>query len=717
MDNLHEIPQDTLRFLDILRKRPEETRIRLIHNAKSRGTGAEKAMFSAETLARWSTCQASIYAVINHGGDADAEITGCVGLFMEHDDRTLEQQASCWENILPPPTIQIYTGRKSLHQYWVANTIVNPKHWCQLTGLLIKVFGSDPSVSNLSRLMRLPGFRHFDRAGKAGDICSIVNTSHPTYDIDELERALRAAMPSPEPLWIGRGFSQKTSTNDEWEAAKPCPICGRDLDEKCRITIDGAFIQCHIGDTFAPPELAKGRLLKGHDGNQWRRKGPTSNVYGAAIGFQLVQQLGDSVGQKSTLSKRELIGFLKSHYGPRLKWNELKKRVELDGEPVEDLDLLHCKLAEDHGIDHNSATVRDTVLYASKANSFHSVRDFLLKAEEEDFDTPWTDVGSHYLGLKTPIESKMFGIHLLAAAYRAFQPGYPYDCMAILKGPQGIGKTRTMKILAGSPDHYISSAAAQQDKDFLLQIGTCWHCELEEIDGHIDSRHEAQLKALISRHTDNFRPPYGRNNADFPRPSILTGTTNQNQFLVDVTGNRRFMIIDMKTPVDLDLLQNDVLKIWSAIMAAYREGIQPRLTREEQEQAARIASQSMKEDPWLGQIEASIRNIPVVFTHHILCAVLGFEAKSLKTGRTSEQRRVSDCLSTLGYTLNPGQATGLNKANPGNVGWSERTRGVWFAPGVDVTCNGQQIVNLLRASGNELPPGPAFNPNKERDIF
>ncbi len=707
MDNSHGIPQDTLRFLEILGKKPDETRIRLIHNAKSQGTGAEKGDFSAETLAQWSRRKASIYAVINHGGDTDAEILGCVGLFMEHDDRPIDQQSKCWQGILPPPTLQVYSGGKSLHQYWITNEILDLERWRSATEMLIKVFGSDPAICNPSRVMRLPGYQYYNRQGNQGGICSIINHSFPTYDIDDLDGGLRAALPQVCSQRVGHGWN-KASSNSDWEAAKPCPICGRDLDDKCRIKADQTYVQCHLGDTFAPPEQAKGKLLKGHDGNHWKRKGPTINVYGPAIGFQLVDKECSPDGSKKTLSKRELIGFLRSHYGLRLAWNELKKRVELDGDVVDDLDLMHCKLAEDHGIDHNSATVRDTILYASKANSFHSVQDFLLEAETESFDTPWTDIGLEYLGLKTPIESKMFGIHLLAAVYRAFQPGYPYDCMAILKGPQGIGKTRTIKILAGSPLHYISSAAAQQDKDFLLQVGTCWHCELEEIDGHIDSRHDAQLKALISRHTDNYRPPYGRNNTDFPRPSVLTGTTNQHQFLVDITGNRRFMIIDMKTPVDLDVLQRDVYKIWSAVMVAYRQGIQPRLTKHEQMEAARIAAQSMKEDPWLGQIEASIQGLPVVFTHQILRKVLGFDAKSLKTGRSSEYRRVSDCLSTLGYSMLQGQASGLNKAQPGNLGWSERTRGVWFAQGVHPTSKGQEIVDLLRAVGKHLPPGPAF---------
>lgn len=716
MENKYEIPQETLRFLNILGKKPEETRIRLIHNPRSKGSGAEKALLSAETLAQWSKRQASIYAVINHGGDSDAVITSCVGLFMEHDDRSIEQQATCWEGILPAPTLQVDTGGKSLHQYWVTKEALDPERWRQLTQLLIRVFGSDSSICNPSRVMRLPGFRHFDRQGHPGRMCTIINDTHPTYDIEELESALRAALPAASTQCSKNNWKQ-SSSNSEWEAARPCPICGRDLDDKCRITADGTFIQCHLGDTFAPPEQAKGKLLKGHDGNHWKRKGPTSNVYGPAIGFQLVDDDSPQGGSKKSMSKRELIVFIRSHYDTKLAWNELKKRVELNGKVIDELDLMHCHLAEEHGINHNSATVRDAILYASKANSFHSVRDFLLKAEKETHDTAWTDIGIKYLGLQTPIESKMFGIHLLASVYRAFQPGYPYDCMLILKGKQGIGKTRTMKILAGSPDHYISSAAAQQDKDFLLQVGTCWHCELEEIDGHIDSRHEAQLKALISRHTDNYRPPYGRNNADFPRPSVLTGTTNQHQFLVDVTGNRRFMVIDMKTHVDLAVLQRDVLKIWSSVMAAYRAGIQPWLTQQEQQEAARLASQSMKEDPWLGQIEASIRTIPVVFTHQILRSVLGFDAKSLKTGRTSEHRRVNDCLCSLGYTLLQGQATGLNRVTPGNLGWSERTRGVWFAPGIEPTSNGQRIVDLLRNSGHELPTGPGFNPHTDSGSF
>ncbi|MGC6483381.1 MAG: hypothetical protein ACON4T_07455 [Synechococcus sp.] len=108
-------------------------------------------------MAQWSKRQASIYAVINHAGDSDADITSCGGLFMEHDDRSIEQQATCWEGILPAPTLQVDTGGNSLHQYWVTKEALDPERWRQLTQLLIRVFGSDSSICNPSHVMRLPG--------------------------------------------------------------------------------------------------------------------------------------------------------------------------------------------------------------------------------------------------------------------------------------------------------------------------------------------------------------------------------------------------------------------------------------------------------------------------------------------------------------------------------------------------------------------------------
>jgi hypothetical protein len=184
-------------------------------------------------------------------GDTDADITSCVGLFMEHDDLPKQQQLTCWQGILPPPTLQVDTGGKSIHQYWVCDEHLDTDRWRALTKMMIQVFNSDSSICNPSRVMRLPGYQHFDRKGNPGGICSIVNDTHPKYSFEELESALRAALPKVPAVCHEQKWS-KQSSNSDWEAARPCPICGRDLDDKCRISTDGAFIQCHVGDTFAP---------------------------------------------------------------------------------------------------------------------------------------------------------------------------------------------------------------------------------------------------------------------------------------------------------------------------------------------------------------------------------------------------------------------------------------------------------------------------------
>jgi predicted P-loop ATPase len=704
MERESSLPWDTSRFFEIIGKDPGKARIRGIANPSTWGRGAIKADCDAKTLNQWSRRQFGIYAVINNGGDDDTSIISCPALFVEHDDLSIEEQAMCWQGLLPEPTIQIFTGGKSLHQYWVFTSPINPERWLVLQGKLIDLLKSDPSVRNLSRVMRLPGYTYYNKKGEQGPVSTIYACSEKKYTVEDLEQALAgvsvANPPSPAP--------SLHSNNDAWQSAKPCPICGRDLDEKCRINVEETFIQCHLGDTFMPPSLNKGALLQGFDGQQWKQTGRTGNVYGDAMGFKLVEE---SRSNSPVKNKSDLIAFIQDEYRGQLAWNDLKRRLELNGEPIKDLNLMHCELAAKHSVHHTSADVRDAFLFVGKQATYNPVQNFLLQAEPYEPACSLDEIGSRYLSLKTPIESRILGLHLLAAVHRAFHPGYEYDQILIMRGKQGVGKTRAIKALAGSPEHYISTSVLTNEKDFLIQLGACWHCEFEEIDGHIDSKHDAQLKALISRHTDNYRAPYAASVEDQPRRCVFWGTTNQDKLLVDSTGNRRMMIVDLVDEIDHKRLCTDLMMIWSAVMKAYREGQHCVLTRQEIELVAQIALESFKEDPWLGIIEAHIDGTPVVFDHDILKSVLGMEVRHIKGGRSGDSRRIRDCLTQMGYQRYPHQVNGLNKHN---MGYTQRTRGVWFAPNIEPTPNGQVIVDLLKAAKKVLPVGPGF---KREDPF
>ena len=113
MSNPFVMPQDTLRFLEILGKNPATTRIRTIANKKSDFRSAQVGQLEPVTLERWIRLKGGIYVVVNDGGDSDESITACRALFIEHDDMSIEKQLSCWEGILPRPTMQVHTGGKT----------------------------------------------------------------------------------------------------------------------------------------------------------------------------------------------------------------------------------------------------------------------------------------------------------------------------------------------------------------------------------------------------------------------------------------------------------------------------------------------------------------------------------------------------------------------------------------------------------------------------
>lgn len=48
------------------------------------------------------------------------------------------------------------------------------------------------------------------------------------------------------------------------------------------------------------------------------------------------------------------------------------------------------------------------------------------------------------------------------------------------------------------------------------------------------------IKKVITSRVDRFRPPYARAARDFPRQCVFVGTTNEDNYLKDHTGARRF---------------------------------------------------------------------------------------------------------------------------------------------------------------------------------
>lgn len=174
---------------------------------------------------------------------------------------------------------------------------------------------------------------------------------------------------------------------------------------------------------------------------------------------------------------------------------------------------------------------------------------------------------------------------------RALYPGTKFDYVLVLEGPQGIGKSTSLSVLGGN--WHTETTISPDNKDFYMALQG--HLIVEFSEGETLSRSEVkQLKAVISATKDTFRPPYGRETLDFPRRCVFAMTTNQNEYLKDETGNRRWLPVECKD-VNIEWLKENRDQLFAEALARVEAGETiHEFPREEtiQAQAAR-----MVEDP------------------------------------------------------------------------------------------------------------------------
>jgi putative DNA primase/helicase len=125
------------------------------------------------------------------------------------------------------------------------------------------------------------------------------------------------------------------------------------------------------------------------------------------------------------------------------------------------------------------------------------------------------------------------------------EEGKSSELVLVLHGEQSAGKTRWFRSLA--PDGMVKTGLQlnPSNKDSVLESNTAWINELGELDGITRKSDHANLKAHFSKDYDYIRRPYGVVEERIPRKSVYGATVNDNSFLVDDTGNRRYLVIEV----------------------------------------------------------------------------------------------------------------------------------------------------------------------------
>lgn len=337
--------------------------------------------------------------------------------------------------------------------------------------------------------------------------------------------------------------------------------------------------------------------------------------------------------------------------------SESLRNQDFSSRPVEDGDYTRlCIWLNAHGmISVQKHIVVDAVKHAAGLQTINPVQDYLNSCVDR-YDL--TDVNPmldtwmiDFLGVKPATEEEALYIKavsrmsLVQAVARARNPGCKADTVLILEGHQGTGKSSAIRALFGE-DYFGDQLPPMSGKDASSYLKGKWCIELAELEYKRKAEVET-IKAFITRTHENYRPAFGREEVNIPRTNVFFGTTNATEYLVDETGNRRFLPVSTNE-IDLIGLTRSRDQLWAAAAMAYDAGEPYWLMDEVAFIAAKQASDRLEQDPWVEVILAKLSHVAEISIKEAF--ELCFGKDDVDDLTQAKSRRMARALSMANWT-------------------------------------------------------------------
>jgi hypothetical protein len=257
-------------------------------------------------------------------------------------------------------------------------------------------------------------------------------------------------------------------------------------------------------------------------------------------------------------------------------------------------------IASKYDFEPGKDAIDSAIEVVARRNTFHPVQDYLTSLRWDGTPRIHTLLSTYFGAKASPYTRAVGSKFMISAVARAMKPGSKVDTMLILEGLQGTRKSTAVRTLAGDA-WFADTALDLKSKDAAQSLQGKWIYEIGEL--HAFNRAETtQIKAFVSSQSDNFRPSYGRRNADFPRQVVFVGTTNGTEYLTDTTGNRRFWPVRCGV-VDVGGLFIDRDQLWAEALARFNEGEHWWLDGDAEALAADEQAEREAIDPWESALE------------------------------------------------------------------------------------------------------------------
>lgn len=235
---------------------------------------------------------------------------------------------------------------------------------------------------------------------------------------------------------------------------------------------------------------------------------------------------------------------------------------------------LRSYLEKGYGIS-SVGKVLDAVSNVMMRHRWHPVRAYLESLSwdgEPRMDTLLIDwLGAQDTSYTRAVTRKA----LVGAVKRVFEPGCKHDHMLVLLGAQGTGKSTLLHRLGGK--WFSDSLVSVTGKDAYEQLQGVWIMEMAELAATRKADVE-NVKQFVSKQVDNYRAAYGRRTQEHPRQCAFFGTTNEQEFIRDTTGGRRYWVVEIDavprkySRIWEDLTEEIRGQIWAEAVCLYRAG-------------------------------------------------------------------------------------------------------------------------------------------------
>lgn len=370
----------------------------------------------------------------------------------------------------------------------------------------------------------------------------------------------------------------------------------------------------------------------------------------------LLETVGEEEKPKGTLQNVSTILLNDPRWSGRIRWNEFSAAVELHYTPVAPREVVRAAdefdtytaiwLADNYlRMAVPTARVTEAVYAIAKRHSYHPVRSY-LRGLRWDGVSRMGGFFAERLGVEANnLTEAISSCFLRSCVARVLRPGCKVDTMPILLGRQGAFKSSALRALAVRPEWFADTRLDLASKDLFEQLQGRWIYEIAELDA-FKGRENSRIKALLSSQEDNYRRPYGHHAISVARQVVFAGTTNEDEFLTDQTGSRRFWSVKVGT-IDLEGIVRDRDQLWAEAVASFDAGDPWWLSGELAAEAEMANDEHRNADAWEPRIEFYLVGKHDVTIDEILDQCI---RKPADSWNQSDKTRVATTLKALRWT-------------------------------------------------------------------